>query len=190
MIKGSTRQTVRRALTTTAKATGLLSHFGSSPWRTQRLLILCYHGISFHDEHLWNPGLYMDRETFRARMQLLRASQCHVLPLQEALAALERGSLPPRSVVLTFDDGSYDLYALGAPVLREFGFPATIYLTTYYCQRQLPVFNTICAYLLWKGQGRDLSLGGILPEGGECSSCRRKRMANGLYAAFGIRAPS
>jgi peptidoglycan/xylan/chitin deacetylase (PgdA/CDA1 family) len=109
----------------------------------------------------------MDRVTFRNRMQLLRAAQCHVLPLPEALARLEAGSLPPRSVVLTFDDGSYDVYAVAAPILREFEFPATIYLTTYYCQRQLPVFNPICAYLLWKGQGRDLSLNGILPEGGE-----------------------
>jgi len=161
------KQTVRRAVAGTAKTTGLLSLYGRSAWRTRRLLILCYHGISLHDEHLWNPGLYLDRDTFRARMQLLRSAQCNVLPLHEALTRLKEGTLPPRSVVLTVDDGSYDFYAVGAPIVQEFGFPATIYLTTYYCQRQLPVFNTMCAYLLWKAQGKDLSLDGLLPEGDE-----------------------
>ncbi len=159
-------QTAKRAFLRTAKASGLFRRSMGSAWRNERLLILCYHGISLADEHLWNPGLYIDRATFRSRMQLLRDSNCRVLPLDEALVRLENGTLPPRSVVLTFDDGSYDMYALAVPVLREFQFPATVYLTTYYCRNQMPVFDTICSYLIWKGRGKTLGLAGILPEAG------------------------
>lgn len=159
--------TVKRALLKTAKAGGLFRLSTASKWRNDRLLILCYHGISLDDEHVWNPGLYMDPALFRSRMQLLQDNRCNVLGLDEALARLANGSLPPRSVVLTFDDGSYDMYSLACPVLREFQFPATVYLTTYYSRNQLAVFDTMCFYLLWKSQGKTLSLDGILPQGGE-----------------------
>ena len=162
----SVGQIAKQALLNSARGVTLFRRFAASKWRGDRLLILCYHGISLSDEHLWNPGLYIDLATFRSRMQLLRDSKCNVLPLDEALTRLETGTLPPRSVVLTFDDGSYDMYALAAPVLREFGFPATVYLTTYYCRRQVPVFDTICSYLIWSGRGKTLCLDGILPEGG------------------------
>ena len=56
----------------------------------------------------------------------------------------------PRSVVLTFDDGTYDFYKLVHPLLREYGFPATVYQTTYYCSHPVPVFHLICSYMLWK----------------------------------------
>lgn len=160
-------KTARRAFLRAAKAGGLFRTSTASNWRSQRLLILCYHGISLADEHLWNAGLYMDAASFRARMQLLRDTKCNILPLDEALVRLENGTLPPRSVVLTFDDGSYDSYLLACPILREFQFPATVYLTTYYCLNQLPVFDTVSSYLVWKGRKKTVSLEGILPEGGQ-----------------------
>ena len=77
-----------------------------------------------------------------------------VLPLGEALIRLQTASLPPRSVVLTFDDGFYDFLEHAAPMLREFGFPCTLYLTTHYCGYRLPITGLILDYLLWKA-GRD-----------------------------------
>src|SRR5450755_1299743 len=115
-------KTAKQILLRAARAGGLFRRSTAGRWRNQRLLILCYHGISFNDEHLWNPGLYVDPALFRSRMQLLRDADCNILPLDEALVRLENGTLPPRSVVLTFDDGSYDSYALACPILREFQF--------------------------------------------------------------------
>jgi peptidoglycan/xylan/chitin deacetylase (PgdA/CDA1 family) len=146
------------------KATGLFN--ASRHLRGQRLLILCYHGISFEDEHLWNPGLYIDRATFRARLEMLRGGGYRVLPLGEALSLMQRNELPPRSVVLTFDDGSHDFHALALPILREFGFPATVYLSTYYCRYQAPVFDVACGYLLWQSIGKKIDTTGILPDTG------------------------
>lgn len=36
--------------------------------------------------------------------------------------------MPPRSVILTFDDGLADFYDLAAPVLARFGYPATVFV--------------------------------------------------------------
>lgn len=42
----------------------------------------------------------------------------------------DRRPIPPRSVVLTIDDGHRSVYQHGYPVFAEFGLPVTVYLTT------------------------------------------------------------
>jgi peptidoglycan/xylan/chitin deacetylase (PgdA/CDA1 family) len=125
-----------------------------SRWRTQRLLILCYHGISIDDEHQWRPALYMAPDLLERRLQILKHGGYSVLPLGEALERLYRNDLPPRSVALTFDDGGYDFYKNGYPLLKEYGLPATVYQTTYYSDHQMPIFNLACSYILWKRRER------------------------------------
>lgn len=139
-----------------ASALGLLSLAGNTRWRRDRLLILCYHGISRKDEHEWNGGLFMPPEQFRGRMELLRR-EASVLPLGEAVDRLYRRDLPERAVAVTFDDGWCDFHSLAVPILREFSIPATVYLTTYYCDYNRPVFDPMLSYLLWKGSGSLLS---------------------------------
>ena len=73
-----------------------------------------------------------------------------VLSLDEGLTRLHAGSLPQRSVAITFDDGLYDFLYHGVSILSEFGYPCTLYLTTYYCKHNLPVITLILDYLLWK----------------------------------------
>jgi len=140
------------------KTSGAFALVQRSKWRSQRLLILAYHGISLDDEHLWNPGLYMPSEVFRARLSLIKKSGCNVLPLTEALRRLYAGDLPEKSVTITFDDGTYDFYCQAYPLLREFDYPATLYLTTFYSHFSRPVFDVACSYLLWKGSERSLDL--------------------------------
>ncbi len=135
---------------------GVFELVADSRWRRQRLLILCYHGTSLEDEHLWRPALYMTKDVLRSRLSFLKRGGYSVLPLGEALERLQAGTLPARSVALTFDDGTYDLYRQACPLLQEYGFPATVYLTTYYALCELPVFNLICSYMLWKRRGEVL----------------------------------
>ena len=124
-----------------------------SAWRGRQLLILCYHGISMDDEHQWAPGLYMSQDMFASRLELLNRGGYTVLPLSEAVQRLYAGTLPRRSVAITFDDGNFDFYKRAWPVLERAGLPATVYLTTYYCDRNLPVFPLVISYLLWKRRG-------------------------------------
>jgi peptidoglycan/xylan/chitin deacetylase (PgdA/CDA1 family) len=141
----------------TLKTSGVFGIVENTRWRQRRLLILAYHGISLDDEHQWDPALYMTPDSFRRRMQLLKDSNCTVLPLAEALESLYSQDLPEKCVALTFDDGNYDFYKVAQPILREFGFPATVYLTTYYSEYPKPVFDVICSYLLWKGRNERLN---------------------------------
>ena len=138
------------------KSTGVSALVQDSRWRRQRLLILAYHGISMIDEHQWNGSQYISPETLRIRMQQLQRSRCAVLPLGEAVERLYRNDLPDRAVALTFDDGFADFYHRAFPIISDFGFPVTLYLTTFYSYYNRPVFDVMCSYLLWRGRGRTL----------------------------------
>jgi len=132
------------------RSVGCFELVANSRWRGQRLLILCYHGTSLHDEHEWRPRLYMSPQQLEQRLESIESLRCSVLSLGEALQRLQARDLPPRSVAITFDDGTYDFYKQAYPLLRRRGFPVTVYQTTYYSDYQAPVFNLICSYMLWK----------------------------------------
>ena len=97
-------------------------------------------------------------ETFRARLEALKRSDCVVLPLGEAVERLYANDLPDRAVAITFDDGTSDFYRRAFPLIQEFGVPVTLYLTTFYSYYQRPVFDLMCSYLLWKGRSNALDL--------------------------------
>lgn len=148
---------VKLAVLRAAKMTGLFTLTASSEWRRRRLLILCYHGFSLDDEHLWDPALYVTPARFRERLTFLRDHRYNVLPLADALSRVKSGTLPEKAVAITVDDGTYDFYRQALPILNEFRYPATLYLSTYYVERQEPVFDGICEYMQWKA-GRRVSL--------------------------------
>ena len=150
-------RTVRSWILSLPRTTGVFGTIQRSRWRAERLLVLCYHGISLEDEHEWAPGLFLNAETFERRLRVLRERGYHVLPLGEGLRRLYEGSLPPASVVVTFDDGYYNFFSRAYSLLERYGVPATVYWTTYYANKPLPVFSVACSYLLWKGRSSELT---------------------------------
>lgn len=149
------------------KMFGVFNLARNSRWRRNRLLILAYHGVSLEDEHLWDPALFMQSDYFKARIKLLRKHRCAVLPLDEAMRRLYANDLPENCVALTFDDGYYGFYKVAYPILKEFGFPATVYLTTFYVNYNRPIFDDACSYLLWKGKPTKLDLRDLTGQDGE-----------------------
>jgi len=150
------RRSIKIATLDLMRRSGIFDRVADSRWRRERLLILCYHGLSLENEHKWRPALFIEPSLLKRRLETLLALRCSVLPLSEALVRLRAGDLPPRSVVLTFDDGTYDFYREAFPLLTQYGLPATVYQTTYYMERALPVFNLFCSYLLWHRRGDQL----------------------------------
>jgi len=146
-----------------ASRLGVTARVRDSAWRRRRLPILCYHGISLADEHEWDPTLYLSAATFRRRLEWLARHRYQVLPLGDAIRRLYADTLPPRSVALTFDDGTTDFAEVAVPLLREFGMPATVYVATYYAAHRLPVFDVALAYLLWKGRASRADLSPLVP---------------------------
>lgn len=134
-----------------------------SRWRRDRLLILCFHGVSLEDEHLWKPTLFIRQDVLRARLAQLRDGGYSVVSLDEGVRRMHDGTLPEGAVALTFDDGTYDFLSRAFPVLKEFGYPATVYQTTRYAQLGSPVFDVFVAYLLWKARDRTVDLSAIVP---------------------------
>lgn len=149
------RPGLKRIVLRAAKLCGL---FALSRHLTRRgLRILCYHGIWLGPGH-FADYLFMSADKFRRRMTWLARSAYPVLSLEEATRALAAGTLPPNATVITIDDGWYGSYRHMLPVLREHGLPATLYVSTYYVQRQLPVFDVALQYLLAKAPRRTIDL--------------------------------
>ena len=102
---------------------------------SSRLRILCYHGICADGltKDPWIPQYFVGASAFEKQLQYL-GRNAQVLPLREAVDRLRDGSLPPRCVSLTFDDGYANNLELAYPLLRKYGMPATIFLSSTYME--------------------------------------------------------
>lgn len=147
---------------TVAKFTGLF--FVARRVTARDLRILCYHGIALQDEHRFRPGLFMAPDTFRRRMAYLDQHNYHVISLDEAVTRTKGGTRADCATVITIDDGWYGTYAVMRPVLLERGFPATLYIASYYLEKQVPVFNVATGYVLWRAREQMLDMGRVSGE--------------------------
>ena len=70
-------------------------------------------------------------EEFRAHMQFLRDNGFTVLPLQDIVSALREGQqLPDKAAAITFDDSNASVYTAAFPILKEYGWPFTVFVPT------------------------------------------------------------
>ena len=113
-----------------ARFVGLLERFdGGSP---HLLRVLTYHRIAEPDAR---PDLYPNTlsatpDQFERQMSFL-AGRYRVLSMPELEAAWDHDScLPPRSVLLTFDDAYRDFGQIAWPVMKRLGLPVTLFVPT------------------------------------------------------------
>jgi peptidoglycan/xylan/chitin deacetylase (PgdA/CDA1 family) len=93
-----------------------------------RLAILMFHGVE--DQPLSPPCPHVvDVARYRRQLDYVRR-HFTVLALGEALDRLAAGTLPPRAMAITFDDGTRNLATHAAPVLRDLRLPAAVFLAT------------------------------------------------------------
>lgn len=78
------------------------------------------------------PQLVVHPAAFEAQMRFLAAHYCPV-SLDDVLAAVWEGRpLPPRAVLVTFDDAYIDFARYAWPVLRREGIPVVLFVPTAY----------------------------------------------------------
>lgn len=141
------------------KVTGL---FRLARRATRRhLKILCYHGFALGDEAEFRPKLYITPGSFEQRLAAIHRYGMRVLPLDEAVERLYSRTLPDHALAITIDDGFHATHGLAAPRLRRHGYPATVYLTTYYVEHPVPIFGLAVQYMFWKTRLRRLVLTGV-----------------------------
>jgi peptidoglycan/xylan/chitin deacetylase (PgdA/CDA1 family) len=149
------KSSLKKIALSLVRKTGSFSVISRLKRRNDKLLILCYHGVSVRDEHEWLETLYITPDRFRQRLEMLKSYGANVVALNEGVERLRTRSLAPRSVVITFDDGFQDFHHHAVPLLQAFRYPCTVYLTTHYCEYRVPVFNLIVNYVLWKSGAVD-----------------------------------
>lgn len=75
-------------------------------------------------------------DTFKEQLAAIRRGGFHVVTLQALRDHLERGApLPLKPLVLTFDDDGHGIYENAFPLLRQYHFPAAMFVHTNYVGR-------------------------------------------------------
>lgn len=94
-----------------------------------RIPVLTYHSI---DES--GSVLSTSPEVFETQMKFLKEASFSVLSLADVADHLRRGRhFAEKTVSITFDDGFKNIYHTAYPILKEYGFKATVFLVTGHC---------------------------------------------------------
>jgi peptidoglycan/xylan/chitin deacetylase (PgdA/CDA1 family) len=100
-------------------------------WRphTGPVPILEYHVLGRPRSEVAYPELYVPRAAFRKQMDWLARQGYEGVTLEEVEGAWYRGGrLPPKPVVISFDDGYRPQFTFAMPQLRKHGWPGVLNL--------------------------------------------------------------
>ena len=118
-------------------------------WGADCLTVLAYHRIGYVAEarrYSYATNISAAPDMFERQLDYI-ARHFNVIDL----AALHRwlvddGPLPPRPLLISFDDGYRDNYEYAYPLLRRYGLPATIFLITAQIENPALPWWDECAY--------------------------------------------
>lgn len=94
------------------------------PYRNE-VIILTFHDISSTDKSHYA----ITPQMFETEIKDIVDNGYHVIPLQQAVNfSQNKGTIPPKAVVITTDDGYTGMYKYAYPVLKKYRIPATFFL--------------------------------------------------------------
>lgn len=97
----------------------------------KRCVILMYHRFRATPANPYEISYY----DFEAEMEYIAANGYVVISVEQLTDALQRQDpdlLPPRSVVITIDDGYRCVYEYAYPIFKQYDYPFAVYLYTDY----------------------------------------------------------
>jgi peptidoglycan/xylan/chitin deacetylase (PgdA/CDA1 family) len=113
--------------------------------------VLIYHRFG-EDKY---PTTNISVKSFRAQMAYLKANHYQVIPLATLVENLANDKkTPDKTVVITIDDGYKSVYEQAWPILKEFGYPFTVFL--YVEATDKGHWN----YMTWE-QAREMKAAGV-----------------------------
>lgn len=97
---------------------------------TRELPILRYNRIS-KDDSIYNYRHNVTPELFEKHLQYLHQNNYYSVEWNDWITSMfTKTPLPGNAIAITFDQGSFDIYRNAWPLLRQYGFTATVLLTT------------------------------------------------------------
>ena len=87
--------------------------------------VLMYHKVGDDKDN----DAVIREDLFREQMKFLKDNGYNPLTMEQLYEYVVNGAaVPEKPVVLTFDDGYADTYSIVYPIMKEYGFPATVFI--------------------------------------------------------------
>jgi len=103
-----------------------------------RIPIILYHRIAISPI---NSDYYVPPEHFAEQMKLLYDWGYATITVQMLVQAIQEGiALPPRPILITFDDGTQSVYDSAFPVMQKYGFIGVTYIVRNYMDSQDQIY--------------------------------------------------
>ena len=121
-----------------------LGAFAPFHWANRsNVLILTYHRFSTEMDRS-----KISERQFASHLEYLKEHH-RVLSLADTVEYLKQGkSLPRNTTVITIDDGYADAFEIAFPLLKKFGFPATVYGVTDFLDAKMWLWTDLMRYVL------------------------------------------
>lgn len=131
--------------------------------KKQEVTILVYHRVQeYHEESNFDASIISaSPKNFEEQMRFL-STNYNVISFDRFIEHIQNKTrLPEKSVVITFDDGYKDNYRNAYPILKKYGLPATVFLTTGYLDNiTIPWWDKV-AYIINETECTDFELTGF-----------------------------
>lgn len=93
--------------------------------------VLLYHNIVTDDNYHMQGLMHITQSNFKDHMLKIKEAGYNPILFEDLINAADgKFQLPQKPILITFDDGYYSNYEYAYPILRDFGFKATIFVVT------------------------------------------------------------
>jgi len=104
------------------------------------------------------PNRKIHTELLYDYFNYLKKKKYHVISLNQYIGALINGDTTYKTIVFTVDDGYRDFYQYAYKVFRDFGYPATIFITSDFIENKLFFWWNAIEYILNTTARTDIEL--------------------------------
>lgn len=134
----------------------------------QTFRVLCYHDVrdNLRDTLAQSPeSTAVDTRELARHFAWLEKNDYHPISVQQIIdARAGRSELPPRAVLLSFDDGYESAYSKVFPLLKQYQFPAMVALVGSWIEGSMPPSvpaDARARFVNWS-QARDMQQSGLI----------------------------